>query len=147
MINERNCGRDCTWPKLRNAPRLQDRRKRLRGSGLIPKKCGGRYEEEFDRAARILEAGKLAGIGGDDGLFTRERNGLWRRSNAHVESAGTPAQAEAAPRYHIKFAVCGMSHDHIYGMIGAVQRGGGELVAAWGGEADKLANFASAFLT
>ena len=34
-----------------------------------------------------------------------------------------------------------MSHDHIYGMIGAVQRGGGELVAAWGGEEDKLAAF------
>jgi predicted dehydrogenase len=26
-------------------------------------------------------------------------------------------------------------------MIGAVQRGGGELVAAWGGEEDKLAAF------
>jgi predicted dehydrogenase len=34
-----------------------------------------------------------------------------------------------------------MSHDHIYGMIGAVQRGGGVLVAAWGGEEDKLAMF------
>ena len=45
------------------------------------------------------------------------------------------------PKHHIKFAVCGMSHDHINGMIGAVQRGGGELVAAWGGEQDKLAAF------
>jgi len=53
----------------------------------------------------------------------------------------TPGESEAAPKYHIKFAVCGMSHDHINGMIGAVQRGGGELVAAWGGEADKLAAF------
>ncbi len=55
-----------------------------------------------------------------------------------------PVQAEEAPKNHIKFAVCGMSHDHIYGMIGAVQRGGGELVAAWGGEDDKLAASASA---
>ncbi len=44
-------------------------------------------------------------------------------------------------KHHIKFAVCGMSHDHVNGMIGAVQRGGGELVAAWGGEEDKLAAF------
>ena len=38
-----------------------------------------------------------------------------------------------------------MSHDHIYGMIGAVQRGGGELVAAWAGEPDKLATFAKRY--
>jgi predicted dehydrogenase len=34
-----------------------------------------------------------------------------------------------------------MSHDHIYGMVGAIQRGGGELVAAHGEEPDKLAAF------
>jgi predicted dehydrogenase len=38
-----------------------------------------------------------------------------------------------------------MSHDHIYAMIAAIQRGGGELVAAWGGEPDKLAAFAKRF--
>jgi predicted dehydrogenase len=63
-----------------------------------------------------------------------------------VEDAVLPAaQAEEAPKYHIKFAVCGMSHDHIYGMIGAVQRGGGELVAAWAGEDDKIAGFKKRF--
>jgi predicted dehydrogenase len=54
-------------------------------------------------------------------------------------------QAEETPQHHIKFAVCGMSHDHIYGMVGAIQRGGGELVAAWGGEQDKIAAFTSRF--
>ena len=54
------------------------------------------------------------------------------------------APAESVAKNRIKFAVCGMSHDHIYGMIGAVQRGGGELVAAWGGEPDKLAAFTQA---
>ena len=66
-----------------------------------------------------------------------------------VKDAAVPVQApsgnEEAPKYHIKFAVCGMSHDHIYGMIGAVQRGGGELVAAWGGEEDKVAAFRKRF--
>ena len=38
-----------------------------------------------------------------------------------------------------------MSHDHIYGMIGAVQRGGGELVAAWAGEPTRLPLSRSAF--
>ncbi len=63
----------------------------------------------------------------------------------NVKEMALPAQAEEAPKYHIKFAVCGMSHDHIYGMIGAVQRGGGELVAAWGGEQDKLGAFRKRF--
>ncbi len=49
--------------------------------------------------------------------------------------------AEANPKFSIKFAVCGMSHDHINGMIGAVQRGGGTMVAAWGAEPDKLTAF------
>ncbi len=62
-----------------------------------------------------------------------------------VEDTVVPAQAEETPQYHIKFAVCGMSHDHIYGMVGAIQRGGGELVAAWGGEEDKAAAFARRF--
>src|ERR1700726_4881249 len=44
-----------------------------------------------------------------------------------IEDAVMPQQQEEPPKYHIKFSVCGMSHDHIYGMVGAVQRGGGEL--------------------
>ena len=62
-----------------------------------------------------------------------------------IEDAVLPQQAEESPKYHIKFAVCGMSHDHIYGMVGAIQRGGGELVAAWGGEEDKLSAFTKRF--
>src|SRR5258707_2755559 len=59
-----------------------------------------------------------------------------------VHEVAEPGQEAAVkPEYAIKFAVCGMSHDHIHGMIGAVQRGGGVLVAAWGGEEDKLATF------
>ena len=56
-----------------------------------------------------------------------------------------PLQADEAPKYQIKFAVCGMSHDHIYGMVGAIQRGGGELVSAWGGEEDKRTAFTKRF--
>jgi predicted dehydrogenase len=62
-----------------------------------------------------------------------------------IQDAVKPAQEDEAPKYHIKFAVCGMSHDHIYGMIGAIQRGGGELVAAWAGEDDKIALFKKRF--
>jgi predicted dehydrogenase len=53
--------------------------------------------------------------------------------------------AEEKPKHSIKFAVCGISHDHIYGMVGAIQRGGGVLVAAYGAEPDKLASFKKRF--
>jgi predicted dehydrogenase len=53
--------------------------------------------------------------------------------------------AEAKPKYSIKFSVCGMSHDHIYGMVGAIQRGGGVLVSAYGAEPDKVAAFKKRF--
>jgi predicted dehydrogenase len=54
-------------------------------------------------------------------------------------------EAEAKPKYSIKFGVCGMSHDHIYGMVGAIQRGGGVMVAAYGAEPDKVAAFKKRF--
>jgi predicted dehydrogenase len=62
-----------------------------------------------------------------------------------IEDAALPAQSDESPKHGIKFGVCGMSHDHIYGMIGAIQRGGGTLVAAWGGEDDKVAAFSKRF--
>jgi predicted dehydrogenase len=54
-------------------------------------------------------------------------------------------QDAAKPKYSIRFAVCGMSHDHIYGMVGAIQRGGGILVSYHGDEPDKLAAFAKRY--
>lgn len=79
--------------------------------------------------------------------------------SAALMAAMTPANAQSAdtqieslapqppevPKHHIRFGVCGMSHDHIHGMIGAIQRGGGELVSYWGGEPDKLAVFAKRY--
>jgi predicted dehydrogenase len=58
-----------------------------------------------------------------------------------VKAQALPPLPEEKPRHHIRFAVCGISHDHVHGMIGAIQRGGGELVACWGLEPDKLAVF------
>jgi predicted dehydrogenase len=52
-----------------------------------------------------------------------------------------PPAPEEKPKHHIRFAVCGISHDHIHGMIGAVMGGGGELVAWWGEEPDKRGEF------
>ena len=45
------------------------------------------------------------------------------------------------PKESIRFAVCGMSHDHIYGMTEAIRRGGGNLALAYGSEPDKVAAY------
>ena len=60
---------------------------------------------------------------------------------ADVKAETLPPLTLEKPKHHIRFAVCGVSHDHIHGMIGAVRDGGGELVAAWGLEPDKMATF------
>jgi predicted dehydrogenase len=91
---------------------------------------------------------KQAGVMGSMAMMAGMPEGAMALGGAHgviIEDAVIPAQAEDAPKYHIKFAVCGMSHDHVYGMIGAVQRGGGELVAAWASEDDKIATFKKRF--
>jgi predicted dehydrogenase len=63
-----------------------------------------------------------------------------------VSEVVAPEQdTDAKPKYSIKFAVCGMSHDHIYGMVGAIKRGGGVLVSAYGAEPDKVAAFTKRF--
>ena len=61
------------------------------------------------------------------------------------EVAEAGQDANEKPKYSIKFAVCGMSHDHIYGMVGAVQRGGGVLTKVYGAEPDKVAGFKKRF--
>ena len=94
---------------------------------------------DFLRHASLM--GSIAMIGGfSQSALARE--GVPGRVVEDMVLAGQP---EEAPKYHIKFAVCGMSHDHIYGMVGAVQRGGGELVAVWRQEPDKLATFTKRF--
>jgi predicted dehydrogenase len=87
----------------------------------------------------LMSAGSIGSIAMVAGL-PRGAEALVSGTGHMIEDALQP-EAEELPKHHIKFAVCGMSHDHIYGMIGAIQRGGGELVGAWGDEADKLAGF------
>jgi predicted dehydrogenase len=50
---------------------------------------------------------------------------------------------KAEPR--IRFSVININHGHIYGMIGAITRGGGQLVSVYAKEADLLAQFTKQF--
>ena len=59
-----------------------------------------------------------------------------------VSPSGETSQA---PQYSIKFAVIGMNHPHIYSMVPAVIRGGGELVALYAKEQELVAAFTEKF--
>jgi predicted dehydrogenase len=61
-----------------------------------------------------------------------------------VESrARSRARRQTSPR--IKFAVIGINHDHIHSQIGAMQRGGGELVSFYAREPDLAAAFSKRY--
>ena len=94
-------------------------------------------KSEFDRRL-FLKTLSAAGVG------TAMPIGLGASERPISYETASSGQ-ETAPTHSIKFAVCGMSHDHIYGMLGAIQRGGGVLVAAFGTEPDKVANFRRRF--
>jgi predicted dehydrogenase len=97
-----------------------------------------------DRRDFLKRAGLMGSIAMLAGGTSSEALAMGDGLTSVVEDS-VVSQIEETPKYHIKFAVCGMSHDHIYGMVGAIQRGGGEMVAAWGGEPDKLAAFTKRF--
>jgi predicted dehydrogenase len=107
-------------------------------------KCGGKMNTNSTGRRDFL---KQAGIMGSMAMMAGMPEGAMALGGrgAIIEDAVVPVQDSDLPKNHIKFAVCGMSHDHIYGMIGAIQRGGGELVAAWAGEPDKIALFKKRF--
>jgi predicted dehydrogenase len=101
-------------------------------------------KKSIGRRDFLWQAGSLGSIAMMAGL-PQGSAALGAPTGAVIEDAVQSENSSETPKYHIKFAVCGMSHDHIYGMAGAIQRGGGELVAAWGGEEDKLAAFRKRF--
>jgi len=65
--------------------------------------------------------------------------------NAIPETVNTGAPSDPRPKHHIKFAVIGLDHNHIYSMTAAVIRGGGELVWVYATDAKQLAAFRKIF--
>ncbi len=62
-------------------------------------------------------------------------------SGAFTVDPANTSQPEIEPRHHIKFAAIGLDHAHIFGMIAAMQRGGGELVAFHSADPAQIADF------
>ncbi len=64
---------------------------------------------------------------------------------ASQEIATSAPPAITKPSRPVRFGVCGMSHDHIYGMVDAMLRGGGELVSVFAAEPERGAAFSKRF--
>ena len=68
-------------------------------------------------------------------------------ASEHATFVDSQEQSEAARKVpaRIKFAAIGINHDHIHGQVGAVLRGGGELVSFYAKEPDLAAAFAKRY--
>lgn len=98
---------------------------------------------ERDRRTFLRDAGSL-------GLLAAMPGAMFPGS---AEAQGTPTTSAAPatplniakPSRPVRFGVCGMSHDHIYGMVEAMIRGGGELVSVYASEPERGAAFIKHF--
>jgi predicted dehydrogenase len=84
-------------------------------------------------------AGSAAAIAALPGAALGWTRGVSGEESARVERVRGALQKKRPPR--LRFAVIGINHSHIYSQVGAVQRGGGELVAIYAQEPDLVAEF------
>src|SRR3954468_9252986 len=61
------------------------------------------------------------------------------------DQVAPPEESATKPQNKIKFAVVGINHAHIYGMIGAILRGGGEFVSLYAKEPELVAALTKRF--
>lgn len=66
-------------------------------------------------------------------------------SGAFTVDPANTAKPEIAPTHAINFAAIGLDHAHIYGMVNAVQRGGGKLVSFFATDPAQIAEFRKRF--
>lgn len=66
-------------------------------------------------------------------------------SSLHPEEIVLKPEKRQAPKESINFAVIGVNHGHIYGMVGALLQGGGKLVSVYVKEPGLLKQFTARF--
>jgi predicted dehydrogenase len=101
---------------------------------VAPSQNGGRTMKD---RRDFLEAAGMAGI---FSAVSTAALGQAASGNFTVDPANT-SQAELPVKDHINFAAIGLDHAHIFGMIAALQRGGGELVAFHSKDDAQIADF------
>ena len=89
--------------------------------------------DSLTRRALLKVSAAAAGVAAADAVFPKRL----------IASAPPLSHESRAPR--LRFGVVGVNHAHIYGMVGAVQRGGGELVSFHVKEPELAAAFAKRY--
>ncbi len=97
-----------------------------------------------DRRVFLREAGSL-GLASALPSALLWPNDASAQPSAPLEIAQSTQAPVAKPSRLVRFGVCGMSHDHIYGMTDAMLRGGGELVSVYAAEPERGAAFVKRF--
>jgi len=92
-------------------------------------------QDEVDRR-RFMKGviGSVAAMSVLPGAFAQDSSVI----HDQVSASHEPTEP---PKYHIKFAVVGINHPHIYSMVAAVMRGGGEFVSLYAKEPELIAEF------
>jgi predicted dehydrogenase len=83
---------------------------------------------------------QAAGMAGMFSAVSTAAMGQAASGSFTVDPANT-STAELPAKDHIRFAAIGLDHAHIFGMIAALQRGGGELVAFHSADPAQVADF------
>ncbi|MEP7008154.1 MAG: gfo/Idh/MocA family oxidoreductase, partial [Sphingomonas bacterium] len=99
----------------------------------------------IDRRSMLTGAGMAGFAAALPGNVFAQAMDASKGGNAIPEVVNTGAPTDPRPKHHIKFAVIGLDHNHIYGMTAAVIRGGGELVALYAKDPGQIASFRSKF--
>jgi len=102
-------------------------------------RLGGFDRRDFLRTA-VGSVAAIAAVPATSPGWTERGKGRSRvRSDRVTKRSREPLPAR------IRFAVVGINHSHIYSQVGAVLRGGGELVSVYAQEPDLLAEFTKRF--
>ncbi len=85
----------------------------------------------------------MKGVLGSAAVISAMPHALSLDTSGHVvhDQVSGSGDTGAAPEHKIKFAVIGINHPHIYSMVGAVLRGGGEFASLYAKEPDLVATF------
>lgn len=93
----------------------------------------------FIKHSAASAAALAAGAMFPESLFGRDLN------HTSIKEMIIKPRSGPAPKDSIKFSVIGINHPHIYGMVSALIKGGGELVSVYAKEPDLLKSFVKSY--
>ena len=94
---------------------------------------------------RFIKSSLTVAAGVAMSALPEEKSGAQGFDTPGVEVADVQERRAEPPKERLRFSVIGINHGHIHGQIGAVSRGGGQLVSFYAKEPDLAADFAKRY--